>query len=177
LQAAAEVIAEVGWGRVTTRAVAARAKLPHGAVSYHFRGKQDLLTEAALHSFEQAFPISEFESLETLPELVALFETWLGEHGSVDPVVAPVGMEAMFESGRDPQLRERLAETLPRYRVVLTGIVESAQQRGSATTAASPAAIATLMAALGDGLFLQARIDPRLDSAGALDALRALLTG
>ena len=176
LQAAAELIAELGWGRVTTRGVAARANLPHGAVSYHFRGKQDLLTEAAVHSFEQAFPISEFESRETLPELVALFEMWLGDHGAIDPVVAGVGMEAMLESGRNAQLRERLAETLRRYRQVLTQIVESAQQQGSATTAATPPAIATLMAALGDGLFLQARIDPEIDSAGALEALRALLS-
>ena len=45
MAAAAELIAELGWGRVTTRAVAERAGLPHGAVSYHFRGKQELLTE------------------------------------------------------------------------------------------------------------------------------------
>ena len=80
LRAAAELIAESGWGRVTTRAVAARADLPHGAVSYHFRGKQELLTEAALHVFEQAFPIEQLRALEQLPDLVALFEPWLGEH-------------------------------------------------------------------------------------------------
>ncbi|HEX3814380.1 MAG TPA: helix-turn-helix domain-containing protein, partial [Mycobacteriales bacterium] len=47
MAAAAELIAELGWGRVTTRAVAERAGLPHGSVSYHFRGKQDLLIESA----------------------------------------------------------------------------------------------------------------------------------
>ena len=57
MTAAAELIAELGWGRVTTRAVAERAELPHGAVSYHFRGKQELLAEAALHAFQQAIPV------------------------------------------------------------------------------------------------------------------------
>ncbi|HEY7419656.1 MAG TPA: helix-turn-helix domain-containing protein [Ktedonobacteraceae bacterium] len=50
LDAAAELIAECGWGQVTTRAIAERASLPHGTVSYHFQGKQELLTEAALHA-------------------------------------------------------------------------------------------------------------------------------
>jgi AcrR family transcriptional regulator len=79
LRAAAELIGEVGWGRVTTRAVAARADLPHGAVSYHFHGKQELLTEAALQVFEQAFPIEELRALETLADLIRLFEPWLGD--------------------------------------------------------------------------------------------------
>src|SRR5688572_33311185 len=52
MAAAAELIAELGWGRVTTRAVAERAGLPHGPVSYHFRGQQALPAEAALHAFQ-----------------------------------------------------------------------------------------------------------------------------
>ena len=63
MAAAAELIAELGWGRVTTRAVAERAGLPHGSVSYHFQGKQELLTEAAMHAFQQAIPIDEFAAL------------------------------------------------------------------------------------------------------------------
>ncbi len=46
LVAAAELIGELGWGGVTTRGVAERAGLPHGAVSYHFN-KRELLIEAA----------------------------------------------------------------------------------------------------------------------------------
>src|ERR1043165_3020943 len=86
LRAAAELIAEVGWGAVTTRAVAARADLPHGAVSYHFRGKQELLTEAALHTFDQAFPIEDLHELQKLPDLVVLLEVWMGEQGASDPI-------------------------------------------------------------------------------------------
>ena len=57
LRAAAELIAEQGWGAVRTRAVAERAGLPHGTVSYHFRGKQELLTEAALYTVARAVPL------------------------------------------------------------------------------------------------------------------------
>ncbi len=59
---------------MTTRAVAARAELPHGTVSYHFRGKQELLIEAALHTFEQAVPVSELEALGSLTDFVAMLE-------------------------------------------------------------------------------------------------------
>jgi AcrR family transcriptional regulator len=175
LRAAAELIAEVGWGRVTTRAVAERAGLPHGAVSYHFGGKQDLLTEAALHVFEQAFPISELEALEGLPDLVALFEPWLGDQSDTEHLVSRVGIEAMLESERNPVLRDRMAAMLHEFRRVVAEIAKGAQERGTARADISPRALATLLGAVGDGLFLHARLDPDLDAAEALNALRALL--
>ncbi len=57
-----------------TRAVAERAGLPHGTVSYHFRGKQELLTEAALNTVERMFPIEELEAVETLEDLTGLVQ-------------------------------------------------------------------------------------------------------
>jgi AcrR family transcriptional regulator len=175
LRAAAELIAQLGWGRVTTRGVAKRAGLPHGAVSYHFRGKQELLTEAALHTFDQAFPTEDLHALESLPDLAGLLETWMGEQGAADPVISRVGIEAMLESERNPVLQERLAAMLAEFRDVTTEVTRAAQHRGTAPADVSPQALATLLAAVGDGLFLHARIDPQLDIAGALGALRALL--
>jgi AcrR family transcriptional regulator len=175
LRAAAELIAESGWGRVTTRAVAARAELPHGAVSYHFRGKQELLTEAALHVFEQAFPISELRALEQLPDLVALFEPFLGEQSEEQQLVSRVGTEAMLESERNPILRARLAELLNDFRRAVADVARAGQERGTLPADIAPEALATLLGAVADGLFLHARLDPDLDTAGALDALRLLL--
>lgn len=175
LRAAAELIAELGWGRVTTRAVAARAGLPHGAVSYHFRGKQELLTEAALHVFEQAFPIGELEALEALPDLVALFEPWLGDQTDEAEVVSRVGIEAMLESERNPVLRERLATMLSDFRSAVARLAQAAQERGSAPAEISPEGLAILLGAVGDGLFLHARLDPELDAGQALAALKVLL--
>src|SRR5689334_11018417 len=70
--AAAELIAELGWGRVTTRAVADRAGLPHGAVSYHFRGKQELLIEATMDAFERAVPAEDFAARTSVADLIEL---------------------------------------------------------------------------------------------------------
>jgi AcrR family transcriptional regulator len=155
--------------------VAARADLPHGAVSYHFHGKQELLTEAALQVFEQAFPIEELRALETLADLIRLFEPWLGDSGEADSLVARVGIEAMLEAERNPFLRERMASMLREFREAIADLARAGQVRGTAPAAARPEALATLIGAVGDGLFLHARLDPQLDATGALDALRALV--
>ena len=175
MAAAAALIAEVGWGRVTTRAVAARADLPHGAVSYHFRGKQELLIEAALHAFQQAIPIGDFAKLESVDDLIGLIAAEVGDRDAIDPVLSRLMFEAMREAERDPQLRRRMAAMMAEYRRLMTGAVAADQERGAAFAGAPPAAMATVLAAAGDGLLLHALLDPELDVAAAVDALRALL--
>jgi AcrR family transcriptional regulator len=175
LVAAAELIAELGWGRVTTRAVAARAGLPHGAVSYHFRGKQELLAAAALRTVEQAFPLTELQAVQTLAELMAVAGTRL-EHDAIDPVMSAVMMEAMRESARDPVLRERITALEREYRRILADLIRSEQQRGSIPADLPAAPVAVLLAAAADGLLLNALADPELDITPAIAALHTLLT-
>lgn len=175
LTAAAELIAELGWGRVTTRAVAQRAGLPLGAVSYHFRGKQELLSQAALATVERLFPMSELTAVESLAELLGLITTSLGERELSESVLAGVLAEALREAGRDPQLAERMTTLLAEYRRVLGELVRAEQQRDAVRADADPAAVATLVAAAGDGLLLHALLDSEIDAAGAVEALRTLL--
>src|SRR5690606_20241586 len=84
LDAAAVLIAEVGWGRVTTRAVAERAGLPHGTVSYHFPGKQALLSEAALELVERSFPLEELRAADDLADVMSQMRAWADGPGPVD---------------------------------------------------------------------------------------------
>ena len=174
LDAAAALIAEVGWGRVTTRAVAERAGLPHGAVSYHFPGKQALLSEAALELVERSFPLEQLRAADDLAEVVSQMRAWAG-----GPVVDQMGravlMEAVREAGRDPLVRTRVTGLLATYRRVLAELVVAAQQRGEAPAGVDPGALATLLAAAGDGLLLHAVLDPGTDLAGGVEALAALL--
>jgi AcrR family transcriptional regulator len=175
MTAAAGLIAEVGWGRVTTRAVAERAELPHGAVSYHFRGKQELLAEAALHAFQQAIPVDYFAALQSVDDLIALIAAEVGDPDTIDPVLSRLMLEAMREAERDPALRERMSAMLREYRRLIVETVRADQERGAVFDGAPPAAIATLLAAVGDGLLLHALLDPELDVATALEALHTLL--
>ena len=173
--AAAELIAELGWGRVTTRAVAERAGLPHGSVSYHFRGKQELLAEAALHAFQKAVPVDQFAALKTVDELIGLIAAEVGDPDAIDPVLSRLMLEAMREAERDPALRERMAAMLGEYRQLIVATVRADQERGAVFDGAPPEAIATLLGAVGDGLLLHVLLDPELDTAAAIEALRALL--
>jgi AcrR family transcriptional regulator len=175
MAAAAELIAERGWGRVTTRAVAERAGLPHGTVSYHFRGKQALLSEAALHAFERALPLEQFAALESVDDFLGFVAAEVGDPEAIDPVLSRLMLEAMREAERDGALRERLGGLLGDYRRLLVEVVRADQERGAAFAGAPPEGLAALLAAAGDGLLLHILLDPALDSAGAVAALRALL--
>jgi AcrR family transcriptional regulator len=175
MAAAAELIAELGWGRVTTRAVAERAGLPHGAVSYHFRGKQELLTEAAVHAFAQAVPADEFAALAGVEDLIGLIAAEVADRDAIDPVLSRLMFEAMREAERDPALRDRMGAMLARYREMMVQAVRAEQERGTVFAGAPADAIATLLGAVGDGLLLHALLDPDLDVHAALNALRALL--
>jgi AcrR family transcriptional regulator len=175
MTAAAELIAELGWGRVTTRAVAERAGLPHGAVSYHFRGKQELLIEAAMSAFARAVPEGEFAALPGVQDLIGLIAAEVADRGAIDPVLSRLMLEAMREAERDTALQERMGRMLASYRELMIRAVRTDQDRGAAFAGAPADAIATLLGAVGDGLLLHALLDPSLDVHAALDALRALL--
>ncbi|MDT0300884.1 TetR/AcrR family transcriptional regulator [Streptomonospora wellingtoniae] len=175
LTAAAALIAEVGWGRVTTRAVAERAGLPLGAVSYHFRGKRELLAEAALETVEAAFPIGELAAVTTLSQLIELITAAVARRGDAERVLSGVLVETLREAGRDPELTERVTALLAEYRRLLSGLVRAEQERGAVRADADPDAVAALLAASGDGLVLHGLLDPATDTVGAFATLRALL--
>lgn len=174
LAAAAELIAELGWGRVTTRAVAARAELPHGTVSYHFKGKQNLLIEAVLHTFEQAVPVDHFEEMTSVAALINLIGVQITA-GARDSVLSRLVLEAMREADRDQELRSRLRTLLDQSRNGMIGVIRTEQERGVLPQRPSAEALATLLASVGDGLLLHALIDERLDPSAAIEALAEML--
>ena len=175
MSAAAQLIAELGWGRVTTRAVADRAGLPHGAVSYHFRGKQELLIDATMFAFERAVPVGEFAARATVAGLIDLVEVQVADREAIDPVTSRLMFEAMREAERDQTLRARMGAMLHQYRELMIRTVADDQEQGAVFAGAAADALATLLAAVGDGLLLHALLDPDLDIRAALDALRTLL--
>lgn len=68
-----------------------------------------------------------------------------------------------------------MGSLLDEYRRVMVETVRADQERGGAFDGAPATAIATLLGAIGDGLLLHALLDPDLDVASAIAALRALL--
>lgn len=176
MNAAAELIAELGWGRVTTRAVADRAGLPHGTVSYHFRGKRELLADAALHAFQQALPADNFAALDTVDSLIDLITAELDSARTGNPMLSRLMLETMREAERDPDLRARMGTLMGHYRQLMVDTVRADQQRGAIIDTAPAEALATLLGALGDGLLMHALLDPDLDITPSLQAMRRLLS-
>ena len=117
--------------------------------------------------------MTEFEALTTVEDLLGMIA---GELGALDPVLPRLMFEAMAEAERDPALRERLGTLLGAYRRLMVDTVRAEQQRGVVFDGAPPEAIATVLAAAGDGLLLHTLLDPKLDVAAAVAALRALLS-
>lgn len=175
MTAAVELIAEVGWGRVTTRAVAERAGLPHGSVSYHFRGKRELLIEAALTAFQEDVPTDQVAAADSVDDLLTLISAKLGGPEALESVLSRLMLEAMREAERDPALRDRMGALLADYRRIIVATVRADQQRGTVTDTVPAEAVATLLTAVGDGLLLHALLDSALDVTAALEAVRIML--
>lgn len=174
LEAAAELIAEHGWGSVSTRSIAERADVPHGAVSYHFRGKGEVLREAALMAtealFTEALPTAEGA---TVHDVVAAAAQWYGR-GLSERRQALV-VEVMMACTRDAELRERFTELLGRYRTLLIDMIGAEQARGAITPDIDAAALASVLIAALDGMLLHTLAAPSYDVVRATEALNALV--
>jgi AcrR family transcriptional regulator len=176
LLAAAELIGEQGWSAVTTRGIAERAGVPHGAVSYHFAGKAELLREAALAGSEQALaaPVAIARGAGNLGEVVAATLAWFGS-GELGGAGLDLMLETARQAGRDERLRLPLAAGIADYRNALTGLVRADQRNGVITPELPADGLAALVAALFDGLILHLMLDPAVDVDAIGDALRRLL--
>jgi AcrR family transcriptional regulator len=178
VDAAVALIGELGWGQVTTRAIATRAGVPHGAVGYHFNGKAELLREAAVEATMRALaePIAMAGQADSVAGLVEGSLGWYASGGIADPSVALL-LEVTREAVRDDALRESFAAVLREFRTSLTELVVRDQERGAVSPEASSVGTATLVAALLDGLLLHLILDPHLDIQATASAVRTLLGG
>lgn len=158
MTAAVELIAERGWGAVTTRMVAERAGLRPGLVHYHFRSVTDLLIDASLESAraEYAAVIAGMTAVSG-PEAMSQLLGAIGAYSTTNP--ASLAMtEMMLAASRHERLRDALRRFAAEARAMLTGWFREH------TAVADPEATATTILALLDGLILHRMIDPGLSA-------------
>lgn len=170
LRATTELLAEVGWNRTTTRRVADRAGVNNALVHYYFGTKRALLLQAATDVL-----LSEFGgALDALAGGKALAKgvedalAWLAQTGPGDGS-ARVVAEVMLQAVHDPVLRESMRDMLREFR---SGVADKAAEQGLSEDAAR--GLATVLAAVLDGLYLHALLDDELDLRAASAALLAL---
>lgn len=118
LHATLELIGEDGIGGVTNRAVAARAGVSLGSLTYHFSSQTDLLREALL-----LFVTREAQRLEALADGLAGTSPPLGEVAEAVMGIIQTAhrhellaqMELYLQAARDPELREIAARAFAAY--------------------------------------------------------------
>ena len=176
LEAAATLIAEIGWNQVTTRRIAEQAGVNNALIHYYFGTKEALLFEAATTVFGKEFegPIARMVEAPTLADGLAGFIDWLRTIEERGPAVI-VTIEALLRGLRDEKVRLWIAGTLVDARAMLESLVVAAQQRGELSGDVDAAGTATILAALLDGLLLYRLTDPQLDLEASEAALRGLL--
>jgi AcrR family transcriptional regulator len=177
LRAAAELIGEEGWGAVTTRAIAKRAEVPHASVSYHFRGRDELLREAAIAATSEYFAAAKNLAAAAPDGLAGVLRMTAAAYSGMPLVQA--GLATVFESTRqatrDSWLAERMAEILDGFLVDITRLIVADQDAGRIDAGIDPSILARVVTAAMDGLGLQAAFDPDVDLVAAADVFIRVL--
>jgi len=119
LDAAEQLLYEVGYARVTTRAVAEAARLNHGLVHYYFGSMDELLSQTLERFVEQL--AEALEALYADPNL-SFAEKWrLGSQFWVEEPTSrfpKILLELLAMGWNAPSLRTRLTEVHARFRAI-----------------------------------------------------------
>jgi len=174
--AAVELVAELGWDAVTTRAVATRAGVNPALVHHHFGSMEALLRSAVVAALEEEIG----QAARPLVEARSLTD---GLTGSVDAIeqidpqtpAASLLIEAMVRAMRDVDLAAVIVGSLQDFRDLVAARVRDATNTGEAPAGLSPEASGVVIAAALDGLLLHRIIDPTTDLRGVRDVLLRLV--
>ncbi|MCX3059042.1 TetR/AcrR family transcriptional regulator [Streptomyces beihaiensis] len=174
LRAAAELIAEDGWGSVSTRRVAERAGVRPALVHYHFRSVDNLLIEAALSALREEMDgmLAGLREGADAGVGLAFFLEEIARYAAGGETTT-LFSEMMLASTRHERLREELGKVLYECRAALARWV-AGQRRALGEEPGDAEGTAVLLLALLDGLVLHRMIDPDLGSVPVTGALRRL---
>ena len=176
LEAAASLIAERGWGSISTRAVAERAGVNQALVHYHFGSMDALRREALLMKLEPVLRGLAEELLDDRPfpdgvdrVMQALDDFDLTSETGV------LMAEALLQATRDERIAEAVGGAIGSWTAMLEPRIETAQDRGVVRADVDARALARILAATIDGFLVQRMADREADSAEVAATLNRLL--
>ncbi|WP_063002496.1 TetR/AcrR family transcriptional regulator [Nocardia mikamii] len=155
MDAATALIAERGWGAVTTRLVAERAGVRAGLVHYHFRSVDDLLIDAALRMMRRLIGDVPADLLGVTTTGITALLSLIGgyDESSAD---TRVFSEMLLAATRHERLRAGLTTVLAEFRATIVARLRADE------SVPDPEATAVVLVAALDGLVLHRLIDPGL---------------
>lgn len=173
MEAGVAVLAEGGWPAVTTRAVADRAGAHLGLIHYHFGGLPGLRRAIALHAGELVIGpvVRELSAADDARSAIDRLRRILPETTG-DVRVIRLATELMTGALGDPALGDLMRVQLREARERIAERLERLRPHWSRPRRIG---VATVAAALVDGLMLHRLVDPALPTEEALTALSDLL--
>lgn len=176
LSAAADEIADAGWGGCRTRSIAQRAGVNSGVIHYHFSSMEDLLVEAVAVTFASfADAAAASISADTIAGGMAGMLEFVSGIDPSDPTWQ-VLMEAMLHGRRVPRLAEFTVGLLDQYRMAMKARLDEGMRAGEIPSDSDTEGLALGLMALFDGLGLYAYVNPEYDTRRAGRAIVTLLT-
>jgi TetR/AcrR family transcriptional repressor of bet genes len=164
LKAAHEVALRRGIDGLTLRAVAARARLSHGLVLFHFKRKDQLglalLDRVLATTVSPGIP----DTIAAIPDpgerLLALFRQEM-HRLSAEPRRVRLLLEYWARGAHNAIIRKKIMAGLDGYRAVFQGLAEEAlRAQAGRTGQATSAGVAAAAVSLILGFPVQAMIDP-----------------
>ena len=176
LDAAAQLIAELGWAAVTSRAVAERAGVNNGVVHYHFGSMDALRRDATEHATGELMR-SALAWFAAAPAALGAYAEMVTAVSRLDPGSAPVAvlLEAMLHAPRDPEVQVLVAGMVARFRGAMESKLRADIAAGRVRDDIDPSDVAVALAGLFDGLLLHAMVERQTPTEAAIDAVAQLL--
>lgn len=168
---AAACIRAGGVAGATSRAITAEAGANLAAITYHFGSKDDLVAEALLTTIRRALgPALAVLARDDLapPARLALAVAALRAAFAEQARDAPAYVEALVQARHLPSLHAGVLELAGELRRFLADQIEAQQAEGRLPGWVEPAAMATLVLAVLNGIVVQSVLDPEGTDVDAL---------
>jgi AcrR family transcriptional regulator len=169
LKAAHEVALRRGIDGLTVRAVAARARLSHSLVLFHFKRKDQLglalLDRVLATTVSPAVPPAARAVSDPRERLLALFRKEM-RRLSAEPWRVRLLLEYWARGAHNAVIRKKIMAGLDEYRAVFRGLAEPALRAHAGVRGATPDGVAAAAVSLILGFPVQAMIAPEEMDAG-----------
>jgi len=177
LDAAATLVAERGWGSVTTRAVAERAGVNQALVHYHFGNMEHLLGDAVMARLQPVVEGLAEELLDDRPFVDGIGRTMrLLDQFDLESESGVLMAEALLRATRDERIAAAMGGVVGSWTAMLEPRIRTAQERGVIRDDIEAGALARVLAAIFDGYLIQRMADPSTDSQAAATTITQLLS-
>jgi TetR/AcrR family transcriptional regulator, repressor for uid operon len=176
LDAAVTCFARSGFHKTTTAEICAEAGMSPGNLFHYFKNKNAIIEAIVEHDRNETREFYEKagQGEDLFEELYKLMERGLAM--VAEPTYRKIGIEIFAEAMRNPTIGHLVARNDAESTVALISLLKKAAARGEIDASLDMSKLATWIAAMVDGAFGRAALDPYFDPTDQGPVLREILT-